>query len=150
MVPHPPQDHATVGLRTSATRCPLPSVPAGLPAPPQLQQVVRPADQLSLALAVRQATTLEPADPPTRLGLAEHRLDDLTPLLVQPPATLRQKLALHPPARAQTTGDATPGRRCLPHLLPLLPVLARRHEQLRSVGIGLLEVLLAAIPGIDQ
>ena len=35
--------------------------------------------------------------------------------------------------------DAAPGRRSPAPLLPLLPALARRHEQLRSVGIGLIE-----------
>src|SRR5512143_2305803 len=136
MVPHPPQDHTTVGDRTSATRCLLPSVPAGLPAPPQLQQVVCPADHFPLRLAMRQPAALEPVDPTARLGLTEHRLDDLAPLLVQPPSPLRQQLAVHPLTRTQMPGDATPGRWYLTHLLPLLPILARRHEQLRPFGVG--------------
>src|SRR5512147_3007698 len=55
--------------RTALGRTSRPSVPAGPPAPPQLQQVVGPADQLPLAPAVRQATALEPGDPPACLGL---------------------------------------------------------------------------------
>src|SRR3954447_25793104 len=83
-----------------------PSVPAGVSAPPQLQQVVRPADHLPLALAIRQTTLLEPVASSARLGLAEYWLDDLAPLLVQLPTTLREQLAVHSLAVAQMTRDA--------------------------------------------
>src|SRR4051812_36919278 len=105
---------------------------------------MRPADHLPFRLAVGQPTPHEAVDPPTRLGLTEHRLDDPAPLLIQPTTTLRQQLAVHPLTQTQSLGDATPRRRGLPELFPLLPVLACGHVQLRPLGIGLLEVLLAA------
>src|SRR5512147_1957059 len=133
-------DRATFRPRIVFDRTSRPCAPSGPPAPPQLQQVVRPADHLPFRLTVAQPTLHEAVDPPTRLGLAEYRLDDLAPPLVQAPSSLRQQLAVHPLTRAQIPGDAPPRWRCLTHLLPLLPVLARRHEQLRSVGISLLQV----------
>src|SRR5512142_93196 len=92
-----------------------PCIPSGLPAPPELQQVVRPADHLPFHLTVTQPALHEAVDPPTRLGLAEHRLDDLAPPLVQPPPSLRQELAVHPLAVAQVPRDAAPRQRCLAH-----------------------------------
>src|SRR5688500_10152354 len=118
-------------LRSLADLHLVPSVPAGFSAPPQLQKVVRPADHFPLRLTVGQSASLEPVDPAARLGLTEHRFDDLAALLVQAPSPLRQKLAVHPLALAQMPRDATARRRCLAHLLPLLPVLAGRYEQLR-------------------
>src|SRR5512144_2391102 len=124
-------DRATFRPRIVFDRTSRPCAPSGPPAPPQLQQVVRPADHLPLGLTIAQPTLHEAIDPPTRLGLAEHRLDHLAPPLVQPTATLRQQLALHPLTPTQMGRDPTPRYRRLTHLLALLPVLARRHEQLR-------------------
>src|SRR5512144_1488586 len=121
-------DRATFRPRIVFDRTSRPCAPSGPPAPPQLQQVVRPADHLPFRLTAAQPALHEAVDPPARLGLAEHRLDDLAPLPVETPAALRQQLTVHPLAAAQIPGDAPPWRRGLPQLLPLLPVLARRHE----------------------
>src|SRR5512147_2842880 len=69
------QDRVTLWYRARPVPSPQPSVPAGLLAPPQLQQVMRPADHLPLALAVRQAAPPEPVDPTAHLGLPKDRLD---------------------------------------------------------------------------
>src|SRR5262245_20079517 len=82
-----------------------PSVPAAVSTPPQLQQVVRPADHLPLRFAVRQTALLESVDSSARLGLTEHRFDDLAPLLVQLPTALREQLAIHPLTATQMSWD---------------------------------------------
>src|SRR5512144_341222 len=115
-------DRATFRPRIVFDRTSRPCAPSGPPAPPQLQQVMRPADHLPFRLTVAQPTLHKAVDPTTRLGLAEHRLDDLAPLLVQTSSALRQELAVHPLAETQIPGDLTPRRRRLPQLLPLLPV----------------------------
>src|SRR5262249_59692499 len=100
----------SVALRVFADVTLAPSIPARCSAPPELQQVVRPANHLPLRSAVRQPAPLESVDPSASLGLAEHRLDDLAALLVESAATPRQQLAVHPLAVAQTSGDATARR----------------------------------------
>ena len=74
---------------------PAPSVPARPPVPPQLQQIMRPADELPLARSSVQAPQVESLAAAHVFDLPEHRLHGLRPLLVGRSAALRHELSLH-------------------------------------------------------
>jgi len=103
------------------------SIPAGLSASPQLQQVMCGANQRPLAAAGFKSTPHEAVETSNILNLPEHRLDRSASPFVQFPASLGTKFSFHQLRRRQAQRYPT-SRRSILHGLSLLPILLRRYQ----------------------
>ena len=132
-----------------------PSVPVRLPAPPELEQIMRPAEQFPLARSPVLPSQEEPAAAARVFDLPEDGFHRPRTLLAGRPAALRHELPLHLLADGDVLRDPPPRRRRLarrsgsferivPFLargLPLLPVLPGRDEKLGPVRTRLVFLL---------
>src|SRR5438552_3236238 len=113
---------------------------------PQLQDVVRRADQRPLVPHPLDPASQELPEPPRLLDLSEHRFHDNLAPTVGLPAAGGEELARHALAQRHTLSGSPPRRR---HTLTVL-LPTRRDERLDPVLLQSPDVLLLPVPRVRQ
>jgi len=116
----------------------------GLSAPPELQNVVREANQLPLSARSTDAPQKKLLEASLLLDVAEDGFDGGTPVAIDLPAFLRQQFALHALLGRQALRRASARRAAL----FLFEVVGDRYEQFRLLVFTHNEVLPAKVAGV--